>query len=120
MRIYIGIYRAAIGLILAAAFLICIGMAVPLPTNPPEVDNTPVSHVEEPEDFRAPQDLPPSPEVVSSQVPIIPVEVPKQLPTQRVEPVLDTGTVLLIGVAIWYVTFVIGLVGGRRGKRHRE
>jgi len=108
------------GLILAAAFLICIGMAAPLPTTPPEVDNTPVSHADEPEDFRAPKELPTSPEAVSSQAPIIPVEVPKQLPTHRVEPVLDTGTVLLIGVAIWYVTFVIGLVGGRRGKRHRE
>lgn len=78
----------------------------PLPTQPPVVDSMPVPHTG---DTRQ-----------TETKPLVGVGGHPQSGASAGDdglPVTDTGTVLLLGLAIWYLVTLVGFVGGRRGRR---
>ena len=92
------------------------GQPITLPTTPPEVDDTPIEPAE------PPQPLPDSP--APSPAAVIPLpestaSQPAQSPAPNtLDSILTTETVVLLGLVIWYVLTLVGIVGGRRPRRH--
>lgn len=128
MKLYIGIVRTGLVVLLMGLLLTVTAAAIPLPTSPPEVDSTPVSHEAEPEGFRDSEriaepspTLPPSPEPTLQPVNRS-VDEPDRVKPDKLLPRdgLDTPSVLLIGAVIWYAIVMIGVTGGRRGTGRRR
>lgn len=115
----ISMVRILLTLGMILVLVVSSAVAMPLPSTPPEVDSTPISHEEEPEGFREAESSPlevavPTPQI--EEPPLRPMnKTPSQTEGESVGNGLGTGTLLLIAVAIWYLITLIGLLGGRRG-----